>query len=531
MADKITYEQLRISCRFTFLTIHKCCIKSKYGEHTSAAVSGIVKGESVKTDLMDISNEKLEIFSQNKDGSRKLLFTGVVRNIRLKEEGQYAILHVNAVSYTWKMDIERKSRSFQNLSLTYQDVVQAVAGEYAANVRWNIEDRPLQYPLIQYQETDYNFLKRIVSHLQGKIAPESSSPGTEVSFYAGMREGNNRGNIDLRQYVHTILPYKDKNRKEAGRKKQQIGYEIADMDYMEVGDRLQIQGRNLYVMETESVLEDNMLNCTCRVFPQECFEAGRIPADALRGTVITGTVLESGQEKVKLHLDIDREQAASEAYRFSWKPITGNLFYCMPEVGSKAALYFDKNDENNTKVIYNVRTNGDVCEELADYNDRYFTSDNGKRMYLKPAEIGLLNMTGQNAEMAIKDASLLHMRTSNQISVLAEGQVELKGKEVTFMAPKETTLVRKDILSPTVINMCNAFDAIGCTGNFTSTVPQVEEKKRKTAIPSQKVEVYSLNGVVDNILSNIPADDLGNPIMQAVAGSMPVISKIRRIKE
>ena len=79
--------------------------------------------------------------------------------------------------------------------------------------------------------------------------------------------------------------------------------------------------------------------------------------------------------------------------------------------------------------------------------------------------------------------------------------------------------------------MCNAFDAIGCTGNFTSTVPQVEEKKRKTAIPSQKVEVYSLNGVVDNILSNIPADDLGNPIMQAVAGSMPVISKIRRIKE
>ena len=309
-----------------------------------------------------------------------------------------------------------------------------------------------------------------------------------------------------------------------------MGYEIADVDHMEAGDMLQVHGRNLYVMESRSVLADNMLNCTCKVFPKECFEAEKLPTDTLRGTVITGTVLETGQEKVKLHLDIDKEQAKEEDYPFSWKPITGNLFYCMPETGTKAALYFDKNDEDDTRVIYNVRTNGEECGELADYNDRYFTTDERKRMYLKPSEMGLLNMEEQNAEIAIKDASLLNMKTNNQISILAEGQVELKGKEVTFTAPKEATLVRKDILSPTVINMCNAFDAIGCTGNFASTAPQVAEKKRKAAVPGQKMEVYSLNGVVDSILSNIPADDLGNPIMEAVAGSMPVISKAGRMK-
>lgn len=530
MAEKITYEQLRTSCRFTFLTIHKCSIHARYGEHTRAEVSGIVKGDAAKAVIPDISDEKLEIYSQSKDGSKKILFIGVIQNVKLVEEGQYAVLHLSAVSYTWKMDIERKSRSFQNLSLTYQDVVQAVSGEYGADVRWNIADRKLPYPLIQYQETDYEFLTRILSHLQGRITPESSVPGAGICFYAGMREGNSRGNIDLSQYVHTTLPFRDRNRIDTSRKKQQVGYEITDMDYMEAGDMLQIHGRNLYVMESESVFEDSMLNCTCKVFPKECFEAEKLPADTLRGTVITGTVLETGQEKVKLHLDIDKEQAKEEAYQFSWKPITGNLFYCMPETGTKAALYFDKNDEDDTRVIYNIRTNGGECGELADYNDRYFTTDNRKRMYLKPSEIGLLNMEEQNAEIAIKDASLLNMKTSNQISILAEGQVELKGKEVTFTAPKEATLVRKDILSPTVINMCNAFDAIGCTGNFASTAPQVVEKKRKAAVPSQKMEVYSLNGAVDSILSNIPADDLENPLMEAVAGSMPVISKIMRIK-
>lgn len=530
MADKITYEQLRVNCRFTLLSIHSCTIHAKYGEHTRAKVNGTVKAEDVKKVLSDMSYEKLEIFSQNKDGSREVLFIGLIQKIRLEEEGQYAVLHLEAVSYTWQMDIQRKSRSFQNTALTYQDVANAVAGEYGAEMRWNIEDRRLQYPLIQYQETDYNFLKRILSHLQGKMTPESSAPGAGICFYAGMREGKNRGNIDLLQFAHTTLPFRDGNRLDTGRKKQQTGYEIADMEHMELGDILLIQGRELYVMEAETALTDNILTCTCKVFPKECFEAEKIPAETLRGAVITGTVIETGQEKIKLHLDIDSEQAVSEAYRFPWKPITGNLFYCMPEIGTKAALYFDKNDETDTRVIYNIRTNGDECGELTDYNDRYFTTDNDKRMYLKPSEMGLINMTGQNAEIAVKDDAYLKMRTSNQISILAEGQVELKGKNVTFTTPKEATLVRKDILSPTVINLCNAFDAIGCTGNFAATPPQVGEKKKKAAVPSQKTESYSLNGIVDNILSNIPADDLGSPVMEAVAGSMPIISKIGRIK-
>ena len=396
-----------------------------------------------------------------------------------------------------------------------------IAAEYGADIRWNIADRKLQYPLIQYQETDYKFLKRILSRLQGKITPESSVFGGGICFYAGVREGNGIGNIDLNQYIHTILPFRDRNRMDISRKKQQIGYEIFDMDFMEIGDILQVQGRNLYIMESQSVLADNMLNCTCKVFPKECFEAEKLPADTLRGTVITGTVLETGQEKVKLHLDIDKEQAKEEAYPFSWKPITGNLFYCMPETGTKAALYFDKNDEDDTRVIYNVRTNGEECGELADYNDRYFTTDERKRMYLKPSEMGLLNMEEQNAEIAIKDASLLNMKTNNQISILAEGQVELKGKEVICTAPKEATLVRKNLLSPTVINLCNDFDIIGEMGNFTDTGEVIARKKKaKKSVTSGP---YNLSGVYEGILSCIPAEYTGDEVTDTVIGGLPII--------
>ncbi len=54
-----------------------------------------------------------------------------------------------------------------------------------------------------------------------------------------------------------------------------------------------------------------------------------------------------------------------------------------------------------------------------------------------------------------------------------------------MMAPKEATFVRKDILSPAVINLCNAFDSIGRVGSFASNAEQVTEKKEKKDIACQ----------------------------------------------
>lgn len=139
--------------------------------------------------------------------------------------------------------------------------------------------------------------------------------------------------------------------------------------------------------------------------------------------------------------------------------------------------------------------------------------------------MGLLNMSGENAEIVLKDVSFLQMKTTNKLSLLAEGRVQLKGKNVTFTTPKEATLVKKDLISSTVINLCNAFDAIGKSGNFAAGA-QVEEKKRRKPISSQVQEEYSLQGAVAAILSNIPAEGGESAVLGAIAGSMPVVTKL-----
>lgn len=511
MANQITLGNVQIKCRFPVTKLQECCIYAKYGEHTKAEIVCTVKGSESRAALTDVDEDELKIVNRGEDGREETLFDGVIHDAEYVEEGRLATLKICAFSHTWKMDIRRKSRSFQNIHMTYADVAQAVLQEYDADMRWNISDRQLAHPLIQYQETDYSFLQRILSHLQCRITSEDTRD--KICFYAGIRSGRNIGDIDLNKYVHSIIWSKRMGYE---------GYKITGTDFVRVGDVLQLQGRNYYVMEAATTFEHNVLYCRYSAFPEACFKSDKLSASTIQGHVLTGRVLKTEQEFVRLHLDIDKEQSVSDAYDFLWKPITGNLFYCMPEEGTKAALYFGEADESTGIVIMNIRENGDECGETADYNNRYFTTNNRKRMYLKPSEMGLLNIEEQNAEIALKDDSVLQVKTNHQISVLAEGQVELKGKNVNITTPKEATLVRKDMISPTVINLCNAFDAIGAKGNFAATAP-ISEKKRKPLVTGQQSEKYSLDGAVLPILSNIPLETEGNQAMEIVAGSMPVI--------
>lgn len=518
MSNEILLGNLQVRCRFPILTLQQCRIYAKYGEHTQADIVCTVKSGEVRASLTNMEEEKLEIVNKEEDSGEAVLFSGIIHRAELTEEGRYAMLLLQAVSNTWKMDIERKSRSFQNLSLTYRDIVNSIAQEYHTDLCWNIPDVQLKHPLIQYQETDYCFIKRIISQLKSGITSGDSKEGIEL--HAGLRKGNHIGNIAIDKYRHSMIP--PLNRYD---KLQMLGYEIADMDYVRVGDVLQIRGTDFYVMEAATTFEQNVLSCTCRVFPFQCFEKEKILADTLKGTVLSGTVLRTGQEFLKMHLDIDKEQLVEGAFDFPWKPITGNLLYCMPETGTRAALYFSESDETSASVIYNIRDNGEECGELADYNNRYLTTDNDKRMYLMPSKMGFLNMTDQNAEIALKDNAMIQVKTKNQVSILAEGHVELKGQNVSITTPLEATLVRKDIISPTVINLCNAFDAIGKNGNFTAS-ESIPEKKKRVPDMGYKSEEYSLKGAISTIFCNIPAESEKNMVLEAIAGSMPVITKM-----
>lgn len=523
--ERITIEQLQVRSRFILSSIKDCYIKASFGGHIQARIVAEVKAEQAGMVLTKVDEDKVEIVSVSREEgggiSQKLIFSGMVHKIRLQEEGKYTLLTLEAVSSSWRMDIRKKSRSFQNIKRSYQQVVEMVLSDYGATLSGEIADRKLEYPLIQYRETDFVFLKRIFSHLGEGIGIHYLSSG--ISLFSGNYVGRNQGEIRLDECVHMQLPfYTSKGDLTA------IGYVLEDMDIASIGDAVTIEGKEYRIKDMEAGFVGNLLSCRWKVFPKSCFKVEKQPAITLKDAVLIGEVLQTGQEKVRLHLQMDEEQSKEEAYDFPWLPITGNLLYCMPEVGTKVALRFAEGKEEKPMVVYNLRENGETCKELGDCNSRYLTTAGQKRMYAKPEEMGLINLKEKNAKMALKDGNSLTIKTKNKLSILAKGQVELKGKQVSLTTPQEATLVRKDMLSPTVINLCNAFDAIGKTGNFAAAPKSIEKKRKRTMPGSGQQEPYSMEDVIEHIFANIPSEVEDNPALEAIAGGMPIVTRLKR---
>lgn len=525
--------ELQIQCRFAYQHIRSCHLQEQYGKMARLTVSCEVNFQDAYEALCGMQEEPIELTGQDAEGRQESLFSGLIERAELNNEGGYAILTLQAVSCLWRMDRRKRSRSFQDISRTYREITEEVAKEYDVRVRWNLPDWEIPCPLVQYQETDYEFIRRIVSHLGGRIL--SSDYGNRKEINIGLPQSS-PVQIDIDRHKYEEVLYRNPERPSVKDKK--TGFRIYGRALLHAGESVAVSGRTYGVMACEVSFDRNGIETCISAYPKECFPAHKIPADKLRGVVIAGEVLQTKGEVLRLHLDIDETQDTDTAYDYPWRPITGNMLYCMPEKGTKAALYFDKDNEENAKAIYNLRENGDRCGDLADYHNRYFTTDHGKRLYMKPGEMGLVHHKDQNAQIDLIDSSMVRMETVNKISILAQGQVQFQAKSVTVTAPKEITLVRKDLSKPTVINLCNAFDAIGCTGNFMAAPPTVAEKKKKApsdsggsaALPEQREEKYELEGAILPILSNMPTEEYGSAVMEAVAGSMPILSKITSTK-
>ena len=100
-----------------------------------------------------------------------VLFSGFVEKIICKKENQFLQIEIEGISATERLDRYKKRQSFQNTGMTYRQVIHKVlTGQDQVRFRWNLkEDRAIGVPLIQYDETDWTFLKRLCSHFHESL--------------------------------------------------------------------------------------------------------------------------------------------------------------------------------------------------------------------------------------------------------------------------------------------------------------------------------------------------------------------------
>ena len=313
------------------------------------------------------------------------LFCGYPEKVEIKEEGRYRIADVQAVSGTILLDQKKCNRVFQKKAQTYMGIANTVTAdtEHSACILPG-SDMQTGGTLIQYQETDWNFLKRMASQLGLPLVPDISY--YYPRFYLGLPEGEKK---ELGEILSCDMCFDGRYYAVSGRctvdRKDFICYDVVTGTRLSLGDRVTYEGRELTVSRKKTELVRGEVIFTYRLAGSSYTWVPWEDNLDYTGMSFVGAIVGTQGEQVEVAFDIDQTAAGGNRYGFA--PATGNLMYCMPQKGTKTSLYIGNGDEAQGIATGCIRTNGSTCEGTT-------IESNGGLVLMAKEGIRLESMTG-----------------------------------------------------------------------------------------------------------------------------------------
>lgn len=354
------------------------------------------------------------------------LFSGYPEKVEIKEERGYRIADIQAVSGTILLDQKKSNRVFQKKVQTHMGIASAVTADtdHSACILPG-SDMRTGGTLIQYQETDWRFLKRMASQLGLPLVPDTSY--YYPRFYLGLPEGEKR---ELGEIISCDLCFDGRYYAVSGKclvdREDFICYDVVTRTSLSLGDRVTYEGRELHVSQKKTELAGGEVIFTYRLAGNSYTWVPWEDNPDYTGMSFVGSIVGTQGEQVEVAFDIDKSAAGGNRYGFA--PATGNLMYCMPQKGTKTALYIGNGDEAQGIATGCIRTNGSTCEGTT-------IESNGGLVLMAKEGIRLESMTGI-AMQGMSDIMALYAEGASSLCV--NGSVDMLGRLAGISASKYT---------------------------------------------------------------------------------------------
>uniref|UniRef100_UPI0006D1F578 contractile injection system protein, VgrG/Pvc8 family n=1 Tax=Clostridium sp. NkU-1 TaxID=1095009 RepID=UPI0006D1F578 len=142
-------------------------ITEKAGEHASLYVEAVLDSDTNENDFHEIKDTVSLMY--RKEGKEHVLFYGVVDKVFMNKDGGEWLIRLEARDGTCQMDVERRKRIFQNPQMSVRQLISKVMDSYSGSDHMvHLPDEPVGQLLVQYEETDWEFLRRFFIKIQGK---------------------------------------------------------------------------------------------------------------------------------------------------------------------------------------------------------------------------------------------------------------------------------------------------------------------------------------------------------------------------
>ncbi|WP_019637149.1 phage baseplate assembly protein V [Paenibacillus fonticola] len=422
-----------IVSNYKFERITELVIEKQVNEHAKLKLSGIIS-EDMQDKYIEQANasDTIRVAVQDKDKAIPL-FHGVITNISVQAARGVRSIAIEAHSLSILMDIRKETGSVQNKELPYKSLFHRIIANYPDS---DVIDEASQGKktgglLVQYQETDWAFMRRLASHFHAPLIPVSSRAG--IKLYVGLPDADHPQKLDEYNYaIHKDLrdyKLKSENGVKGISEQNSISYTVTSHKVFELGQAVTFQKRTLYVSRAETKLENGILSSLYDLKDAKGLRCRTEYPYALAGTSLFGTILDVAKDKVRVKLHIDQDQPVNEAMWFAYSTVysspDGSGWYCMPEKGDEVRLYFPDEQEKNAFAASSVDTDSSNPEKRSDPSVKSISTKYGKEIVFKPGAVEIIG--GGQLLMKLTDDGGIEINSDKKISLSAMEDIEING--------------------------------------------------------------------------------------------------------
>lgn len=345
--DAITYGNIKISG----INYNKICslrIYQSVNNHAEAEFTCQVPVEEGKNFVNRAYGTNVINITTSAQGQPKILFCGTIASVGVRDTGGYGLLDVKLLSTSNMLDLKPERKTFQNTSLTYEDVMNAVI-KGNGTVDISVTDKPIGNFVLQYEETDWSFIKRMASQLQASVFTSINSvkPNISVGVPQGVRE------VKLKRVDYS-------GSKGIGNGSEAMT--VSALEYCYLGEKVNLNGSTYTIGSAVSVFYDARLVTTYGLNKDKDFVQAPIYNQKSSGRMFLGSVKAVEGDKVQVHfseLDSDYDAGGTQWFPYStvYASSDGSGFYCMPEIGDTVRVFMPSNNEKDAFVSGTVNNN------------------------------------------------------------------------------------------------------------------------------------------------------------------------------
>ncbi|CUU48320.1 hypothetical protein [Clostridium beijerinckii] len=234
----INYENIQIELPYEVLSIKAMHLIAEVNEHHILSLEALISEENAEEYLEEsVEGKDIRLFI---DG--KVIYVGKIIKLEIRYKGQVSYLKLKTISYSYDLDVKKHKKAFLNMESTYQDVIRSVLSKYTnSDFKDNITyGNFVKDLLVQYEETDFEFIKRLATHFENVIVVDAASNMSRLHFgievidcEAQLENDFKEVKVKLEDFTNILCGSKDNLMEQ-----NFIGWHVEGTEYISLGSQL-----------------------------------------------------------------------------------------------------------------------------------------------------------------------------------------------------------------------------------------------------------------------------------------------------